>query len=178
MTVKEFNLLEQEIAKAELSKCCGSGTWVEQMMHHFPFSSVEELQNLAVNIWYGQCVEEDWLEAFKLHPKIGGLSPLPSGGDLGVGTDKFASTNEWAGAEQAGVQKANEEVIHALAKGNKEYKDKFGFIFIVCATGKSAEEMLAMLNNRITNSYESELKVAMKEQHKITEIRLKKLIDD
>jgi OHCU decarboxylase len=151
---------------------------VEQMMHHFPFSFVEELQNLAVSIWYGKCVEEDWLEAFKLHPKIGGLSALSSGANLGVGTDKFESTKEWAGAEQAGVQIANEEVVHALAKGNKEYQDKFGFIFIVCATGKSAEEMLAMLNNRINNSSESELKVAMKEQHKITEIRLKKLIND
>ena len=169
MTLKEFNSLDREIAKEELFKCCGSGKWVEQMIHHFPFSSVEQLQNKALNIWYRKCDEEDWLEAFKHHPKIGDVKNLQ---------EKFASTKEWAGAEQAGVQKANEEVIQALAKGNKEYKDKFGFIFIVCATGKLAEEMLEILNKRMNNSYESELKIAMNEQHKITVIRLKKLIHD
>ena len=178
MTLKEFNILNNEAAKAEILKCCGSQKWAFLMMKYFPFNSEEELQSKASEIWFEECKEEDWLEAFQHHPKIGDLSPVPSGGDLGVGSEKFASTKEWAGAEQAGVQKANEEVIQALAKGNKEYEDKFGFIFIVCATGKSAEEMLAMLNNRIANAYEKELKVAMKEQHKITEIRFKKLIHD
>jgi OHCU decarboxylase len=169
MTLKEFNLLDKESAKAELLKCCGSEKWASLMIQHLPFQSDEELHNKAASIWYDECNEEDWLEAFQHHPKIGDVKSLQS---------KFASTKEWAGAEQASVQEANDEIIEELAIGNKAYEEKFGFIFIVCATGKSAEEMLLMLKQRLANDYDEEIRVAMQEQSKITQIRLKKLIHD
>ncbi len=178
MTLKDFNSLDKESAKAELMKCCGSQTWASLMMEEFPFASDEELHNKAATLWYEECKEEDWLEAFKHHPKIGGLPHLPLGGDKWVGPEKFSSTKDWAGAEQANVEQANAEVIQELASGNKEYEEKFGFIFIVSAIGKSAEEMLAILKDRLINDYDEEIKVAMQEQNKITQLRLKKLIHD
>ncbi|MDQ3552224.1 MAG: hypothetical protein M3413_11915, partial [Bacteroidota bacterium] len=83
MTLKEFNSLNNEAAKAELLKCCSSKKWASLMMEYFPFNSEEELQSKASVIWFEECKEEDWLEAFQHHPKIGDLSPVPSGGDLG-----------------------------------------------------------------------------------------------
>ena len=174
MTLQEFNGLKKEAAKAELLKCCDSQKWASLMMEGFPFDSDEDLQNKAATIWYHECKEEDWVEAFRQHLKIGGLSPLLPEGDSGVG---LATTKAWAAAEQSGVKQANAEMTERLARGNKEYEEKFGFIFIVCATGRSAEEMLAILESRLINDYDEEIKIAMSEQNKITQIRLKKLIN-
>ncbi len=123
----------------------------------------------AENIWYNQCNEADWLEAFTHHPKIGDVKSL---------TEKFASTQHLAGNEQAGVNTASKELIQELANANNAYEIKFGFIFIVCASGRSAAEMLRLLLDRITNSREEELDIAMGEQHKITILRFKKSIDE
>ena len=169
MTLKEFNSLEREAAKSELLKCCGSQTWASLMIDNFPFASDEELHNKAATLWYEECKEEDWLEAFQHHPKIGDVKSLH---------EKFSSTKQWAGAEQGNVERANTEIIQELSSGNKEYEDKFGFIFIVSATGKSAEEMLAILKDRLINDYDEEIQLAMQEQNKITQLRLKKLIHD
>lgn len=169
MTLQEFNSLDQESAKAELLKCCGSQKWASLMIDHLPFASDEELHNKAATLWYEECKEEDWLQAFQHHPKIGDVKSLH---------EKFSSTKEWAGEEQANVQGANADIIQEIASGNKEYEEKFGFIFIVSATGKSAEEMLAILKDRLINDYDEEIKVAMQEQNKITQLRLKKLIHD
>lgn len=169
MTLDSFNKLSKEDALKALLTCCGSAKWGNLLMNHFPFSSEKELVDIATVVWYDECKEADWLEAFTHHPKIGDIKSLE---------EKFASTKHLAGTEQSGVAGASANVIEALAHGNKDYEDKFGFIFIVCATGKSASEMLRLLQDRLKNSKGEELKVAMGEQHKITIIRLKKLLDE
>jgi len=167
MTLKQFNSLDKDAATAELLKSCGSSKWVSFMMEGFPFASEDHVEKKATEVWYDKCEKEDWLEAFTHHPKIGDAKSLQQ---------KFNSTKEWAASEQSGVQTADKIIIEQLAKGNKEYENKFGFIFIVCATGKTAEEMLYLLQDRLQNNYEEELKIAMKEQDKITQLRLKKLL--
>ncbi len=161
MTLAEYNALEKEVAAKHLMDCCGSTQWVSKMMQHFPFSSEKQLVDLSSAVWYEQCHEADWRESFTHHPKIGDVKSL---------TEKFA------GKEQAGVAVATAETIQALAKANADYESKFGFIFIVCATGKSANEMLQLLLDRLQNTVEEELHIAMGEQQKISIIRFKKLL--
>lgn len=167
MTLHEINTLSQPQLKEELMKCCGSSSWVKMMMTFFPADDMVELLEDAEEVWY-QCSEEDWKEAFSHHPKIGDVESL---------TKKFASTANWAAGEQSGVNAASKETIEALAAGNKEYEEKFGYIFIICATGKSAGEMLADLQIRLQNSPEVELEIAAEEQNKITKLRIEKLLE-
>lgn len=166
MTLAYFNNLAQASALAELLRCCGATRWAVAMAQRRPFGSEAELLTAAEEIWQN-LAPEDWREAFLHHPKIGDLAGLRA---------KFASTRQWSEGEQAGVAGAAEEILHALAQGNEAYERKFGFIFIVCATGKSAEEMLALLQQRLPNEPELELKIAAAEQAKITKIRLEKLL--
>ncbi len=112
--------------------------------------------------------QSDWLEAFAGHPKIGQ--------DIDSLKVKFKNTADWSAGEQAGVDSASEEVLQQLSEGNRAYEEKFGYIFIVCATGKSAAEMLALLQERMGNTPEKELLIAMAEQEKITRIRLERLV--
>ena len=163
MTLSAFNNLDKETAAQELFSCCGSQKWVSLMMQSFPFSSGTELIEKATTIWYEECGSNDWMEAFSHHPRIG---------------DKKSLAEKFAGKEQAGVASASAETIEQLAKANTDYEKKFGFIFIVCATGKSADEMLRLLNDRLSNSKTTELNIAMGEQHKISLIRFKKLFED
>jgi len=163
MNLLAFNTLTEETAKRELFACCGSTKWTDSMMLHFPFASEKQLVDLSAKIWYDECDEADWRESFTHHPKIGDVKSL---------TEKFA------GKEQAGVAVATQETIQALAKANSDYESKNGFIFIVCATGKSADEMLQILLDRLKNSPEEELHIAMGEQQKISIIRFKKMLPD
>src|SRR5829696_5291413 len=167
MQLTELNQLSPSQLKAELTKCCGSSAWVEKMASLFPFTDKEELFQKAVEVWNG-LDEEGWLEAFQHHPKIGDVKSLQ---------EKFASTAKWASGEQASVQQASLETIEQLAEANQQYKAKFGYIFIVCATGKSAEEMLEILQSRLPNTPQEEIKIAAAEQAKITQLRLRKLLD-
>jgi len=169
MTFKEFNTLAKQEASAELEKCCVSKCWVQHMIENMPFSSADELIQKAAAIWYRQCRELDWQASFEGHPKIGDITSLK---------EKFSNTESWASDEQSNLAKANENVLKALAKANDEYLNKFGYIFIVSASGKSAKEILNIINVRLHNFEENELHIAMGEQHKITVIRLAKLIDD
>ncbi|GEO08986.1 2-oxo-4-hydroxy-4-carboxy-5-ureidoimidazoline decarboxylase [Segetibacter aerophilus] len=166
MTLSDLNTLEKSLLKEELTKCCGAHVWVEKMMAIFPVSSKDALLNEARNVWY-DCNEDDWKEAFTHHPKIGDMKSLK---------EKFTTTSKWAEGEQASVKQTSTEVLEALAEGNKLYEDKFGYIFIVCATGKSAEEMLVLLKARLPNDPHEEIKIAMEEQNKITQLRLQKLL--
>ena len=136
------------------------------MVQRFPFQKKEELFAAAEEIWF-KLLPNDWLEAFAHHPKIGDVDSLRA---------KFASTRQWAEGEQAGVNAASEETLQALAEGNAQYESKFGYIFIVCAAGKIAEEMLAILQARMPNDHVTELQIAASEQSKITKIRLEKLL--
>ena len=167
MTLEEFNHLPKEEAAAQLATCCGSAKWQTELMKSFPFTDEQALLNKAVSDWYA-CSEADRLEAFTHHPKIGDIESL---------TEKFASTQHLAGKEQAGVNEASLAVIQELALANAEYEKKFGFIFIVCATGKSAHEMLRLLKDRLQNTRAEELYIAMGEQAKISFLRLKRMID-
>ena len=166
MTLEELNSLDPNQLKEELAKCCGSSTWVKMVATYFPADSVEDLLEEAEVLWY-ECSEDDWKEAFAHHPKIGDVESLAK---------RFASTAQWASGEQSGVNAAKSETIQALAEGNHLYEEKFGYIFIVCATGKSAAEMLAILQTRLNNEPADEIKIAAAEQNKITKLRLQKLL--
>ncbi|MBM74704.1 MAG: OHCU decarboxylase [Proteobacteria bacterium] len=162
-----LNALASEERKQTLLKCCGSSRWASQLNECFPFSNDEDLYQAADSIW-AKLDRSDFLEAFSHHPQIGA--------DPEVLRQKFQKTHSWSSNEQSGMKQASEECILALAKGNQSYLDRFGYIFIVCATGKSAEEMLELLEDRLSNSSEEELRIAAGEQGKITIIRLNKLI--
>ena len=130
----------------------------------FPLAGIDDLWRVAGKVWH-ECGEEDWLEAFGHHPRIGDLEALKK---------KYAGTG--ASMEQSGALDAPMKILEALAEGNRVYEEKFGYIFIVCATGKCAEEMLGLLRERLGNDPEKEILVAMGEQEKITRLRLEKLL--
>lgn len=165
MTIAEFDHLPTEKKKELLEQCCGSSVWVNKMLTVFPVEDLVELLEAAEEKWY-DCSEEDWQEAFEHHPKIGDINSL---------RQKYIATKTWAEGEQAGVTTASEEDLAGLERSNTEYEKKFGYIFIVCATGKSAKEMIDILKTRLQNSSEEEIKNAAAEQNKITKIRLEKL---
>ena len=161
--LREINEAPADQARAILSRACGSSRWVDRMMARRPFGSDAKLLFAARNEWFG-LTEADWLEAFSQHPRIGDRAALEA---------RFPKTHDLSSKEQAGVNAAQPDVITALAEGNDSYFERFGFIFIVCATGKSAEEMLALLRERLPHNRATELRVAAEEQAKITELRLK-----
>jgi len=130
------------------------------------FVSDDELMSRSGDVWAG-LEETDYLEAFWAHPRIGDVDSL---------REKYANTKAIAGGEQAGVDSADEATLMRLAAANDEYVDKFGFIFIVCATGKSAKQMLEILEARLPNGRDAEIANAAAEQLKITKIRLEKLV--
>lgn len=167
MTLHAFNILRREQLIAELTKCCGSTAWVQRMLPFIPADDMVELLEDAKEQWW-LCSKDDWKEAFAHHPRIGDLASLKK---------KFADTAAWASGEQSGASSASDETLKALAEANRLYEEKFGYIFIVCATGKTAEEMLALLQERLTNSPEEEIRIAANEQSKITRLRIKKLLE-
>lgn len=166
MTLTALNNLPDHQRKTALRKCCGTEAWVEKMDAAFPFSNKDSLFQKADDVWNG-LTESDWCEAFRHHPKIGDVESLKK---------KFASTASLASNEQASVKQASQQTLRFLARGNEDYEEKFGFIFIVCATGKSAEEMLDILQSRLQNNEEDEMRIAAAEQAKITTLRLEKLL--
>lgn len=166
MTIAEFDNFEIEKKKDLLKQCCGSSAWVNKMLTVFPVEDLVDLLEDAEKKWY-ECTEQDWKEAFSNHPKIGEIHSLKN---------TFTSTAQWARGEQSGINNAEEKILQELAEGNKLYQKKFGYIFIVSATGKSAEELLNLLQSRLLNSPEEEIRIAMEEQNLITKIRLEKLI--
>ena len=145
-----------------LRACCGSERWVERMKRSRPFASREAVLSVARDVWLA-LDETDWKEAFSHHPKIGDRDAL---------RHRFPGTHHLSAQEQAGVDDAAGDVLGALASGNQEYEARFGYIFIVCATGKSADEMLALLRERLTNDPADEIRLAAGEQAKITALRL------
>lgn len=173
MTLQELTNLPEKQLREQLLKCCGSKAWVDKMIPLFPMEDLVELMENAEEQWY-KCSEKDWKEAFAHHPKIGDTESLRS---KGLQKEKFAATADMAAGEQKAVSTASTSTIEALAKGNEEYEAKFGYIFIVCATGKSADEMLSLLQSRLSNDPQKEIKIAAEEQIKITKLRLQKLLD-
>jgi OHCU decarboxylase len=162
-----LNELSPAEAGAAFLDCCGSGEWAKAMAASRPFAMLEDVFERAERIWFSLPVAE-WLEAFAAHPKIGA--------NESAATQKKRSAG-WSKDEQSGVNSAETETRDALAEANRLYEQRFGFIFIVCATGKTADEMLAICRARLGNSVRTELQIAAEEQKKITEIRLTKLLE-
>lgn len=164
--VAYLNALPEAEARAQLTRCCGASRWVARMLSARPFASQAALFATAETVW-SQLEASDYLEAFAHHPEIGE--------DLAALRKRFASTAELSLGEQAAVATANEQTLLALRAGNRAYRERFGYSFIVCATGKSAAQMLSLLEQRMLNSAQAELGVAAREQAEITRLRLQKL---
>lgn len=158
MTITALNQLDATSLRQFLLTCCGSSVWVEKMLNHFPIADKPALLAAAAEAWQN-CGPKDGIEAFSHHPRIGAKT-----------------ADATAASEQAGTKNAPSTILDALARANKTYEGKFGYIYIVCATGRSASEMLELLETRLGNTPEKEIKVAMGEQQKITRLRLEKLL--
>jgi allantoicase len=161
-----LNALSIDEARAALLRCCGATRWVGWLLTQRPFASTDALFKAAAGVWT-QMEKADMLEAFSHHPEIGS--------DIASLRQRFASTAAWSSAEQAGVAGADDATLEALREGNVRYREKFGYVFLVCATGKTAAEMLALLRVRLAHDPDTELRVAAAEQGKITRLRLEKI---
>ena len=158
MSLEELNKLPAAQALTLFRDCCAADAWAHPMVESRPYGSAEALHGTARALWPN---------LHETDPKIGDIKSLKA---------KYASTEALASGEQSGARVAPDEVLQRLKDGNDAYLDKFGFIFIVCATGKSAEQMLALLEERLPHTREEELRIAAVEQAKITHIRLDKLL--
>ncbi|HEX7332852.1 MAG TPA: 2-oxo-4-hydroxy-4-carboxy-5-ureidoimidazoline decarboxylase [Pyrinomonadaceae bacterium] len=161
-----LNSLPAAEAEKELLQCCGSTRWARQMIAARPYATLEALLASANDIWWS-LDRNDWLEAFRSHPKIG---------EKKAADPVSTQARQWSGQEQAGVATASQDTVDSLAQLNRAYEEKFGFIFIICATGKTSGEMLSALRERIEHDPADELPIAAAEQSKITALRLNKLL--
>ncbi|MGB1262130.1 MAG: 2-oxo-4-hydroxy-4-carboxy-5-ureidoimidazoline decarboxylase [Cognaticolwellia sp.] len=166
MNLAQLNTLTVDEARQCFMQCCTSSAWVDAMVRARPFADQQAIMVTADSIWHN-LTKADYLQAFAGHPQIGNLDSLHA---------KYANTKVLASGEQSAVKQATAEVIAALAQSNADYLAKFGFIFIVCATGKSAAQMLALLQARLPNKPATELTNAAEEQRKIFHLRLEKLL--
>ena len=168
LTLDDLNSASEARASELLRDCCASSSWVEQMIARRPFTSRDEILSAADEIWWS-LGEKDWLEAFEAHPRIGGQSA----------ERESRRAAGWSTGEQAAVLDASLPVLNELVEVNREYEERFDYTYIVFATGKSAEEMLAIANERLNNDPATELKIAAEEQRKITCHRLENfLVED
>ena len=161
-----LNAMTEQQRRQSLETCCAAIKWISRMLDEVMFVDDEHVLQCATEYWQSMA-EADYLEAFAAHPRIGDVDSLQ---------EKYSNTKLMAGGEQAGVDSASPETIQKLAKANDDYFKKFGFIFIVFATGKSAEEMLQILETRLENDRDTEIRNAADAQLQITTLRLKKLI--
>jgi OHCU decarboxylase len=166
--LERLNDLDDEEATTALLTCCGSPVWARQMARLRPFVDRTELVEAARRVWW-TLNPEDWLEAFHAHPRIGEQKAAHPQG---------AQAAAWSAQEQAGVTGAADGTAAALAEGNRAYEQRFGYIYIVSAAGKTGGELLSILQERLANDTETELRIAAGEQEKITRLRLEKLLAD
>ena len=158
----EWNKADETAATEAMLACCGAHNWAAEMVRLRPIANIAEVSEVADREW-AKMEETDWLEAFACHPRIGERAAL--------GPKKSAT---WSEQEQAGTAGASSTAMRELAKANALYEQQFGFTYIVCATGKTAEEMLAILKSRLNNDRVTELKEAAEQQRQIMQIRLGK----
>jgi OHCU decarboxylase len=168
VTLDELNTLSDERAAEALSACCGAHRWAAAMVGRRPYTSVDELIAAANDIWRGT-TESDWREAFDHHPRIGASRSARAQGHRAT---------DWSAGEQSRAASADGEVRQQLAEMNAAYEARFGHIYIVCAAGRSAEDLLGVARARLHNDPATELRVAAEEQRKITELRLRKLVSE
>jgi len=162
-----FNALPRQRAVRTLLDCCGSRKWGQQMAERRPFANESELFETASKTW-SDLDREDWLEAFHHHPPIG---------ENRAKAKQSSTASHWSTKEQSSAQKAEPRVLEALAEQNRAYAEKFGYVFLICAAGKSSEEILHALQQRLPNDPDTELRIAVEEQRKITRLRLEKLLE-
>jgi 2-oxo-4-hydroxy-4-carboxy-5-ureidoimidazoline decarboxylase len=170
-TLAAWNAADESAAMEAMLACCGSKRWAQAMVAQRPIASVWALSQAADREW-STMQEPDWLEAFACHPRIGERQPVhvttrPS-------YRSAARSSEWSEQEQSSAKAATELVLAELTADNELYARRFGFTYIVCATGKSATEMLTILKQRLTNDREAELREAAEQQRQIMQIRLGK----
>lgn len=164
--LEHLNALPADEAQRALLTCCGSRRWARTLVEARPFGSADELLERADAAWWA-LDEADWREAFRSHPRIG---------ERRAEAGQTEREQAWSAGEQAGMRTAAEATQQALAAGNRAYDERFGFIYIVCATGRTADELLALLHERLANEPAAELRVAAGEQRRITRLRLEKLL--
>jgi OHCU decarboxylase len=162
-TLKAWNNTDETAALISMLACCGARRWASAMVALRPIGNVFDLSEAADRVW-ASMVEADWMEAFACHPRIGERKAAQAP----------AKSAAWSGQEQSSVATAKSTVLTELAEGNAQYEEKFGFTYIVCATGRSADEMLAILKRRLANDRTTELREATEQQRQITQIRLGK----
>ena len=164
--LSRLNALSDAALREELRRCCAASRFVERLAGQRPFRDPAQLL-AAADAALHELQPEDWRAAFAQHPRIGDKTALRA---------RFTSTAAWATQEQAGTVGASADLLEALAEGNRAYETRFGYIFIVCASGKGAAEMLGLLEERLRHEPEAELRIAAAEQAKITRLRLQKLL--
>jgi OHCU decarboxylase len=161
--LSSWNGAEAQTALDAMLSCCGARRWAAAMVALRPIGNVPELSAAADRVW-STMEEADWMEAFASHPRIGERKAAHA-------SQKSVA---WSRQEQSSAHDATERVLAELAAGNLLYEHRFGFTYIVCATGKSADEMLAILNRRLASDRTAELIEAAAQQQQITQIRLGK----
>ena len=166
--VTALDAMDRDRLAEHLRACCGSSHWVDAMIARRPFTTLAALLTASDDVCKSMS-REDWLEAFSHHPRLGELQAAVQQGERAKG---------WSAREQAGLMTAGTDVRTALAAANVAYEERFGFICIICATGKDPEELLAITRARLGNSPKIELRIAAEEQRKITRIRLERLLRD
>ena len=162
-----YNRLPRRTAIKSLLDCCGCKKWAEQVAALRPFATRSQLFEASDKIW-NALSHDHWVEAFRRHPPIGGKQ---------AAVKQSATASRWSSAEQSTAQPAAPDLQTALAEGNRAYGAKFGYVFLICATGKTSEEILQAMHHRLSNIPETEMRVAAEEQRKITRLRLEKLLD-
>jgi OHCU decarboxylase len=167
-SVAKLNAMPLDELTAHLRACCGSTRWVERMIARRPFASPDAVLGASDAVFRGLS-EEDWMEAFRHHPRIG---------ESHAAVPQDARAESWSAGEQSGLSNAGAAVRTALASANDAYEQQFGYICIICATGKDSEELLAITRARLGNTPQIELRIAAEEQRKITRLRLRKLFLD
>jgi 2-oxo-4-hydroxy-4-carboxy-5-ureidoimidazoline decarboxylase len=166
--LSRWNCLPPAEAVREILPCCGSHPWAEQMSAARPFDGLPALLSASDAIWRGLSAA-DWTEAFESHSRIGSS----------VSAEKStARSAQWSAQEQSLAAETADSLQKALAEGNREYENRFGRIFIICATGKSTAEVLANLRGRLDNEEANELQEAAEQQRQITQLRLNKWLTE
>lgn len=161
--LQHWNQAAKTTAMETMLSCCASRRWAEEMVARRPVATVEALAAIANEVWSAM-EEQDWLEAFSAHPRIGQR------------IDAGSREANWSRQEQSSINSASDRIRSTLAEANAEYEVMYGFTYIVCATGKSAEEMLAILRRRLGGGREEELRESAEQQRQIMQIRLRKWV--
>jgi allantoicase len=164
--IERFNQDSIAHVRKALFDCCGSKKWVEQILARRPFQSAEQLFDASDKIW-ASLSRREWLAAFRHHPPIGAAQAKGK---------QSETARRWSASEQSVAQKASPETLAVLTAANQAYQAAFGYVFLISAQGKTSEEILKNLQQRLSNNPEVELRNAAEEQRKITRLRLEKLL--